>query len=271
MGNDGIFDGSSFLDDPLTENVDETQTLGVEYLTLSMSTNGQVEKYFIYAKYNKKAYRITLDYNTYKSEKLDLIYEPKGNEGKKTSDGWTILYDNGATAEAVSPGTMGELRIGYAQTTTDQNKQLTESIQSYNNAITIINNYCKSLEGLPNNIGVRSVGARTETTESKYSSNNLSSWNSKYNGIGLSGDMNYEQDLVRMTYWNVNNVGEIYWMASRIVLEGSDFVGFFISYVSGENGNIGFDNGHIWDVQKSGVAKGGSNSRGVRPIITINN
>lgn len=269
MGKNGVFDGETFLDDPLTENVDETQTLGTEYLALSM--DGQMTKYFIYAKYNNKAYKITIDSNTYKSESLELIYEPKGKEGQKTPEGWTILYDNGATAEAVSPKAMGKLTLGHAETTTDSASQLTEAIESYNNAIEIINQYCKSLKELPNNSGVRSVGAENEKTENTYSSEKLSKWNSQYNGVGLNGDMNYEQDFVRMAYWGVNNVGTIYWMASRIVLEGSDMVGFFMLYVSEENGNPGYDNGHIWNVKSSGVATGGNNSRAVRPIITINN
>ena len=186
IGEDGIFNldlsNPSFKDDPLTEDVNEVETLGVKYLTLG--SNEDYTKIFIYAKYDNKAYKITGDKDTFKSEKLEVIYEPKGTEGQETAEGWTILYDNGSTVEAVSPTAMGELRLGYAEGTTDSDTQLSQAIESYNSAITTINNYCKNLEGLPTNSRVRSVGASAETTTVYYSSDYLKNLNSAYNGVG---------------------------------------------------------------------------------------
>ena len=268
MGEDGIIDSDnfSFKDDPLTANVNETETLGVEFL--AYGPDKDVMKMFIYAKYKNKAYKIICDTTTLKSEELEVIYEPKGKEGQKTAEGWTILYDNGSTAEAVSPTTMGELRLGYAEGTTDSDTQLSQAIESYNSAITIINNYCKNLEGLPTNSGVRSVGAAVDTTTAKYSSENLKTWNSAYNGVGLEGDTNFEQDLVRMVYWGVNSVGTEYWMASRVGSEGSDSVDFYVRLV-GEGGILG--GSLLWHVDSSGSANGLNGSCAVRPIITIEN
>ena len=265
---DGIIDSSnfSFIDDPLTVDVNEAETLGVELLTPAY--NKDVTKLFIYAKYDNKAYKITCDATTYKSEKLEVIYEPKGKEGQKTADEWTILYDNDSTVEAVSPTAMGELNLGYAEGTTDSDTQLSQAIKSYNSAITTINNYCKNLEGLPTNIGVRSVGASAETTTEYYSSDNLKNLNSAYNGVGLEGDTNFEQDLVRMAYWGVNNVGAKYCMASRIVNGESDEVIFYV-YCERENGEY-LDDG-LWYVNSSGDARGNQHSYAVRPIITIEN
>ena len=218
-------------------------------------------------KYDNKAYKITCDATTYKSEELEVIYEPKGKEGQKTTDEWTILYDNGSTVEAVSPTAMGELRLGYAEETTDSDEQLTQAIESYNSAITTINNYCKSLEGLPTNSGVRSVGASAETTTVYYSSDTLKNLNSAYNGVGLEGDTNFEQDLVRMAYWGVNGVGTEYGMASRVVDENSGNVYFGVYCVCGD-GSLG-SNG-LWGVRSSGSAYGYSNSYAVRPVASIN-
>lgn len=267
IGEDGIFDSSnfSFIDDPLTADVNEAETLGVEFLTTGQ--NKDATKGFIYAKYDNKAYKITCDATTYKSEELEVIYELKGKEGQKTTDEWTILYDNGSTVEAVSPTAMGELRLGYAEETTDSDEQLTQAIESYNSAITTINNYCKSLEGLPTNSGVRSVGAPAETTTAKYSSENSKTWNSAYNGVGLEGDTNFEQDLVRMAYWGVNSVGTKYWMASRVVNENSDNVNFNVNYVN-EDGNL--NNNNLWNVNSSGNANGNSPSYAVRFVASIN-
>ena len=267
-GDNGIFNSNSFIDDPLTADVDETATLGVEFLTTGY--NEDRTKGFIYAKCNNKAYKITCDVATYKSEKLEMIYEPKGKEGQKTADGWTILYDNGSTAEAVSPTAKEGLRLGYAEGTTDSDTKLSQAIESYNSAITIINNYCKNLEGLPTNSGVRSVGASKETTTAKYSSENLKTWNSAYNGVGLTGDTNFEQDLVRMTYWGVNSVGTDYWVASRVVaMRNTDRLEFNIRYI-GENGDL--DRESLWVVYIDGDTEGSFNQWiAVRPIITIEN
>ena len=268
IGEDGIIEPSdfSFIDDPLTTDVNEAETLGVEYLTLG--TNKENTKLFLYAKYDNKAYRITCDDETYKSEELEVIYEPKGKEGQKTADEWTILYDNKSTVEAVSPTAMGELRLGYAEETTDSDKQLSQAIESYNSAITTINNYCKNLEGLPTNSGVRSVGASAETTTVYYSTDNLKKLNSAYDGVGLDGDTNFEQDLVRMAYWGVNSVGTDYWLASRVVEDLSYGVAFQLLYVSG-GGNLVIE--HLWSANFQGSANGDYHSHAVRPIITIEN
>ena len=78
----GIFNFSEFLDDPLTEGIDETETLGVEFLTTGRNENQT--KYFIYAKYDNKVYRIITDVETYRSEApLEVVYEQKGREGEK--------------------------------------------------------------------------------------------------------------------------------------------------------------------------------------------
>ena len=254
-----------FIDDPLTEDVDETQTLGVGYL--NSGYNEDTTKGFIYAKYNNKAYKITCNITTFKSEKLEVIYEPKGTEGQTTAEGWTILYDNGTTAEEVSPKALGSLRLGYSETATTNETQLTEAIESYNNAIDIINTYCRNLTGLPTNTGVRSVGASSETTTTKYSSDNLATWNSTYNGVGLIGDINYEQDLVRMSYWEVVYTGERYWMASRNAGESEEIM-FCVNFM---DVNGGFEGSALWEFNAYGVASGNSSSYAVRPIITIEN
>ena len=267
MGEDGIIDSDnfSFKDDPLTANVNETETLGVEFL--AYGPDKDVMKMSIYAKYKNKAYKIICDITTSKSEELEVIYEPKGKEGQKTAEGWTILYDNGSTAEAVSPTTMGELRLGYAEGTTDSDTQLSQAIESYNSAITIINNYCKNLEGLPTNSGVRSVGAAVDTTTAKYSSENLKTWNSAYNGVGLEGDTNYEQDLVRMAYWGVNNLDNPYWTTTRIVGASED-IRFHISSIHGGNA---YADDPLWIVNENGDCSGCWAAYSVRPIITIGN
>ena len=256
----------TFIDDELTPDVDETETLNVQFLVGAVNEDNT--KRIGYIKYNDKAYKVTIDPITFKIEDLKLIYEPTGTEGQTTAEGWTILYDNGTTAEAVCPIAMQSLRLGYSETATDEETQLTEAIESYNNAITTMNNYCKNeLTGLPTNSNVRSVGASSETSGNYYS-DNLAAWNSTYNGVGKKGDILFEQDLVRMAYWEVLYTGTRYWMASRVVTEYSNDVNFTMYYVH-ESGYLYNDD--LWDVYSSGSAYGHYSSYAVRPIITIQN
>ena len=246
-------DNNKFIDDQSTENVDETAALNLEFLT--KRTNENTTKEFIYAKSNNKAYKITCDKTTIykeeaKTEKLEKIYEPSGNEGKdlgeiKNDDqykGWTILYDYGdGTVEAVSPDAIGKLTLG--------SKNIDEARFSYNNAIKIINEYCENLEGLPTNTGVRSVGAKAETTDE---SETLK-----------EGDTNYEQDLVRMSYWDVDNSNTRYWMASRVVRDATYFNVRNLS--NGKFSDIGFLV-YLYYNQSAGQRM----EMAVRPIITVN-
>ena len=255
----------TFIDDNETTDVNEVDTLGVQLL--SVGTNEDDTKVYFYVKSKEKAYRITLsmEYNT---EKLSLVYIPKGNEGETTAEGWTILYDNGETVEAVSPTAIGELRLGYSETANTAETRLTEAIESYNTAIKTINDYCKNLENLPENSGVRSVGAAEEKTKKKYSSPNLKSWNSKYDNVGLIGDTYYEQDLVRMSYWGVAATGNEYWMASRRVGDDSGRVYFDVYAVDADGMYYSSD---LWYVASYGDAYGCYGAYPVRPIITVDN
>ena len=262
---------------------------------LSTAANEDSTKGYIYAIYEKVAYKIICDADTYMTENVEEIYRPQSElEGKdlgaETGDsqynGWTIIYDHGnGTVEAVSPDVMKEegttgLTLGSgdetAQTPGDidgngtPNESIDKAIYSYNNAITRINDYCKNLEGLPTNIGVRSVGTATDPRPNLEGSNAYngipSEWSTSatYNGKGKAGDTAYEQDLVRMGYHGVADVDEEYWVASRNVGSGSGSVYFYVACVNSD----GLFNNNLWYVYSSS-ASDDSPSRAVRPIITV--
>ncbi len=272
-------DTMEFIDDSLTSEVNESETLGVEFLNFSYGFSEEDMKLFMYVKYDKKAYKIVIDLSIVNydisienTERLELVYVPKGNEGKETADGWTILYDNGATVEAVSPNAMGELRLGYSEKATTSEQKSTEVIESYNNAISRINDYCKSLNDLLEHSKVRSVGGSSETNE--YYNKIPSDWQtSTYNGDVKSGDMLlYEQDIVRMSYWGKNNVGGRYWVASRYSSadpSNNDSVAFGVGSVE-ESGLYSLTCLFALTTDKCDWDQS-TGSMSVRPIITVNN
>ena len=269
--------------------IDEEETISnastaVKFLTIGQ--NEDLTKVYIYAKYEEVAYKIICDTDTYMTESVEEIYRKQGYEGrdlgelKEGYDGWTIIYDNGdGTVEAVSPtvmakdGTPGP-RLGYSEGTTDQTQRVEEAIASYNSAIDTINEYCRNLEGLPSNEGVRSVGAATDprpNLEGENAYNGIpAEWKNNvaeiYNGRGKAGDTAYEQDLVRMSYYDVADCDTDYWMASRCVYSGSSSVDFNVLVVA-TGGLCGGND--LWNVYSSGRASGDRNSYVVRPVIRV--
>jgi Tfp pilus assembly protein PilE len=272
---------SGFKDDPDTNNIDEKTMLNVGYLF-----EMEIEfKDFWYVKYDKSVYKINVEYgnddaNVINSKSIELIYTQKGNEGKKLSgnyEGWTILYDNGDTVEAISPNAMGTvLYLGYAQETTDTTQQLNEAIKSYNNAIELINDACKNLS-LPENKNVRSVGASKEITSSKYTLKKFENLESSFNGVALDEDESWEQDVVRMAYYDVfsSENNHDYWIASREILETENETGENLrfrvrdTFYNCKNLVASID---IFEVNmENGVGKGERIGRYLRPIITVDN
>ncbi len=283
-----ILDLAGFKDDELTEDVDETQTLGVEILTTFVGEEGA--KFVYYVKYDNKAYKIICDSIFGNTESLELKYTPKELEGANLGEisgdnkynDWTILYNNGNTLEAVGPISDEKLVLGYEDTTVnwentdviaeadiDGNKTLEDiekAIYSYNHAIDTINNFCK--EQVDDNLladdNVRSVGAKTDITEEKYIGK-LSG--SIYKGKVKIGDTNFEDDLIRMAYHGVLDVKKYYWIASRYILEDSNSVSFNIYEVS-EYGNFVLSGG-LLKINSSDNPTVQSLIGAVRPIITV--
>ncbi len=282
-----------FIDDEKTPDVDETQTLGVKGLIVG--SNGDNTKGYVFAEYEDIAYKFEIDMTTMKTANLVEAYTKEGREGKdlgaETGDsqynGWTIIYDHGnGIVEAVSPDVMKEeettgLTLGTgdetAQTPGDvdgngtPNENIDKAIYSYNNAITRINNYCKNLDGLPTNIGVRSVGAATDPIPNLEGNNAYNGipgeWSTNtYNGKGKIGDESWTEDLLRISYFDKNAmIDSEYWVASRIVGAHSSYVYFTVANVSSD----GLFNGDsLWNVYSSNTNYN-SPSRAVRPIITV--
>lgn len=250
----------------------------------------------IYIRYKDKAYRILCE-NTNSSEfapptkSIDLVYEPKGDEGKTVEysiDGteankkqWTILYDDGTNYEIVSPEAMGELTLGENDEQATGNNNFEKVVDSYNHAIERINAYASGFVTNSNKIAVRSVGSNPENPNSrnteKYTSEKLESWNWKNEGVSanINGlvegtDNNYEQDLVRMNYFGIAEIGESYWFASRCVKSDSNWCNFGVVFESfsaciGES----FNQGGFWWAVPDGAAYTSHDSCAVRPVVKI--
>ena len=294
-----------FIDDTTTEGIDETQTIGAEFISVAVESDGLI----IYFKSQEIVYKfiVNLDLGTTDADYgvVQLyIAEEESRVGKTVrydNKLWRILYDDdinglqmvseeslkyngedfllGATDSLVS--NWNEL-IDVA----DLNKDgvlnnLEKNVYSYNNAITTLNTACENIVTPSSNIlDVRCVGSnpinKNAENTTLYTSENLAKWpinNETYpagigNGIGKSEDFNYVSDFERMVVLEINK-GD-YWMASRAIEEDQYWkeVYMYIKWGSEE----GFAKNEYWiygigdDVVYGGNYGGGP---GLRPVITL--
>ena len=209
-------------------------------------------------------------------------YVPQGREGQTvqydsnndgTKEEWIILTDRNGLVEIVSKNAMGSLTLGSSDTnvtvTADLNGDGTvdykdTGIASYNNAITTINNYCKSLVTATNNGGVRSVGG-TNNNYTAYHSNDYDNWVSATTVDLASGDEYYKRDFERMQKLGIVASNQYYWMASRCVTETSS-TSFNVWSVK-TNGELFADD--LCGTYYSGGIVGGAvpSTYAVRPVV----
>ena len=304
--NIGQRDFLTLLEDPSTMvfKNDETSIAdaktSLSYLGMALESLYSIEDTMIaniYVKYNNKAYKVACYVNmatqnpNFMTQNIAFVYKPNGDEGKTVEysyDGtetnkksWTILYDNGSDKEIISPEVLGSITLGEHDPQAIGENNLEKAIDSYNNALKRINDYTVGLVTNSNKINVRNTGSNptnpTYDTNQYYSSDKLEQWNSSYNGRGKLGDINCEQDFVRMIYWGVQNANGNYWLSSRVsdvfstfTGDGSELlskdVGFSVRYISDVN-NMELQN--LWNVYNTGEAHSTGASYGVRPVVKV--
>ena len=239
-----------------------------------------------YIRYEDVAYKIIAEYlydsvndiETYTTKAVVPVYTPKAGsmEGQlvdykaKTNDTnttkWLVLYDNGDTVD-ITPVNIDEnwtYTLGYYDGSGDTNANgstdLEKTQDSYENAVEGLNNYCKTIVTnvtSPNNVRSIGTGFNIQETTARYSSEFLvnnpdTEEKGNYNGVGRVGDMNAEQDVVRMSYYSAGGTGDdyitygyaianpngeehpVYWLASRSVGEYSGGVSFGVRGVRGD-------------------------------------
>ena len=266
----------------ITSYKDEASTIADASTSITQLNSGYNDSFgdvYSYFEYNNKAYKAVVDYATYQTKDVEMIYKPEGREGTTVAydsngDGetedWIILTDRDGKVEIVSAEEMGSLTLGYEDisvtVTTDLDGDGTvndsgdKAIASYNNAITTINNYCKSLVTVTDN--VRSVGG-TDNTFTAYSSTNYDNWGSSITVDVAAGDMQYEMDLVKLSYFEKVSTTNPYWLASRFVYDFSNSMLFYVRCVY--SGALDYYN--LWYVNSDGGVYGSDYSFAVRPVV----
>ena len=195
-----------------------------------------------------------------------------------TDEKWIVLYKTANEIEVISKNTMGNLALGAAD-----EEPIEKAIDSYNNAIDIINNYCKDLIKI-GNLGVRSVGSKPSdpsyrNTSKPYAIQYLDRWTNKtgwntYGVLGEGADSNSNDDYIQMDTLGIKVSGntKAYWLASRDASEywhdssSSGFVNFYVRFMNA-SGNR--NSNRLWDVYSNGNTNTYDPAYAVRPVIKL--
>ena len=141
----------------------------------------------------------------------------------------------------------------------------TTSMNSYNNAISTLNNAA----GAYNNSDystARCVGSNpiNPSTEAGYYT--FTEFSSSYSGQLKDTDTNYETDCNQMTTLEINDIDDSYWLASRYVSSDSICSGFSVRCVDA-SGNV--VSGDLCIVISYGGTGANDYSTGLRPVFTL--
>lgn len=248
-----------------------------------------------------KSYKIIINRQKQENkESTNIIKEIKtGSFVKYDEKLWVILYDdeiNGLQMISVDTlkynsnnfylGTKDSSITDWSSLITvadlDGNDNLTnfeKAVYSYNNAIDTLNKACESLVSNNENIiDVRCVGSNPTNKQAEnkilYKTEELENWpinDNDYkagvgNNIAKGMDTNYISDFERMKELGINETGEVYWMASRSIEKGENFVYFSIRLVSDEGDN---DSDSLYHIFKLRTGDEDYHPRGLRPVVSL--
>jgi len=176
----------------------------------------------------------------------------------------------------------------------EDNRDLERAIYSYNQGVETLNTACENLFKENGNYtrtyiqDVRCVGSNpvltnknSENTETCTSANftlletlpknNANQAAGLCDGVGYRTDNNFDSDFDRMVALGINGLDKDYWLASRVVCFGSDYMDFGMRCVVSDGDYLDnyCDYGYLWIVGDD-VADGNNDNNSLRPVVSLN-
>ena len=181
-------------------------------------------------------------------------------DGTGVTRGCVVLYDSSSPygVEIITMETVEDVTLG--------NSNFNTSMNSYNNAISTLNNVTSKYINTTYVDKARSVGSVPNNPNSQSGYYTFTEFSSSYSGKLRDIDTNYETDLDQMKALNINDIDEEYWLASRAVISNSSVTNFNVRSVrtSGIMSSSG-----LCSVHNYGGAFSGSYAYGLRPIFHL--
>ena len=187
-----------------------------------------------------------------------------------------VLYnDDTYGLQVISVNSVEDVTLGYGDPTVTGANNFTKGMNSYNNAITTLNN--KALEYIDSNNSnyglIKDIVEDARCVGSVPNDKNAQAgYFTKYSYVSSKyqirdQDTNYQTDYNKMKALGITGSNKYYWVASRYV--GSSSSGSrFDMHCMDSYGNFGYYN--MCNVLSSGSTSVGSGANGLRPVFILN-
>ena len=181
-----------------------------------------------------------------------------------------VLYDSTSEygVEIITMETVEYVSLGTADSTVTGADDFTKAKNSYNNAISTLNNATSKYINTTYVDKARSVGSdpSNPTTDNPGYFTSSYSYMSSYNGKFKNQDTHYETDYNQMGTLGIRDIDEYYWLASRYVSSGSSSSTFVVRYVSA-SGSLNYSG--LCAVDSSGNTYSYSRTYGLRLVFHL--
>ena len=176
-----------------------------------------------------------------------------------------VLYDSSSSygVEIITMESVEDVKLGEDDPTVSGADAFTKCMNSYNNAISTLNNATSKYLNTVYSNESRSVGSVPNSPSSESEMYTRSeSWFSDYNEKFRDSDENYLIDNKQMLTLGIRDIDDVYWFASRSVSSNSTLSHFNIRNTSIQ--------GHVLcSVYSHAYVASSSNTYGLRPIFQL--
>ncbi len=191
-------------------------------------------------------------------------------DGRGIQRDCVVLYDSNSRygVEIITMETVENVLLGKDDSTVSGSDDFTKAINSYDSAISTLNNATSKYLNTTYADKVRNVGSVPNNSSYDGAGMFTSSYSymANYNGKFKNEDNNYLTDWNQMTALNIHDINNRYWLTSRSVQSLSAHTYFHVRYVD-DSGNLNGD--ELFFVDSNDYTGSDSNTNGLRPIFHL--
>ena len=178
-----------------------------------------------------------------------------------------VLYDSSSEygVEIITMETVEDVNLGDEDPTATGSDDFTKAMNSYNSAISTLNNATSKYINTTYVDKARSVGSVPDNPSSE-AGMHTTQFGGSYSGRLRDTDTNYETDYNQMGTLGIRDIDNLYWLASRSVDSKSSISNFQVRFVN--ISGISYASG-LCDVISDGRANSYRYTNGLRPVFHL--
>ena len=174
-----------------------------------------------------------------------------------------VLYDSSSNygVEIITMDTVEQITFGSLN-------KFNEAMSDYNGAISTLNSRASAYNNSTYSTRARCVGSNptNPSSEPGYFTSTYE-YMANYNGIYKDGDSNYSTDWNQLENLGIDDINELYWLASRTVKAGRDSHDFIIRYVDKSSRLV--ENIYMGSVLDANNTDTNEYTFGLRPVFKL--